>query len=703
MSSQRESSFPLIYAGDAKPPGPLFVASASASNVVSHIELTKTASKSTSGDGTNAAMSTFYNPFESKRIAGGMKKARDILEGEERVISVKFGNKLSIPVEVTNAHLIFEESDVLQLISTALSFTVPPNSNNYMVNFPFTVMRRESSGSMEMAGVIGIKGIECDYTGRVEFIQISIDSSERPNAGISDNIPVPASMYPFVSRSKTAAGDDAETSEPVIQALPPQPALEVRLAESNLPVSRQSIDLKNGALYTSPPFRLYSYSGALKRGHVDRLEMYVSGVAGINQKIFDNAAPSSDLETDDEFLKGVLETKMSVPIKIRVNAAELSLDGINRHDAQQDASNIFRFQIASGYDTTRKLPKLSVLKLKLRYRGSSLPGLQVWRSKEIDIDIVTTQGPHISSVSFLQETKLSHLLRQANSSESPNFDSQAPKPKQEKCFGNCIGGSTSANLCNKEVEILVTVTNESRHAIELSKENSHLGVASCVPIDKLRLRPSLTIKIPMILSRIEVRNKEEILKSIVDEIERSTTITWKSEGDISEGNSGRIRIPRSCLEDLVRKDSSLVSKLVEPPLNFEMLVDDSSSSEGTLHLGRGSPGAKVCAKIKVADWVSEEEKDSHDVIVELVCVQDGNTSTACGLFNWAGKVHRRMQLSSTLFEHNARIIFHRPGIYLVSACAKIVNKSEGEGEGNIMEVWCSPFSRRIVVSETTAQ
>ncbi len=694
--SQSCSNFPLIYADEVKPPGPLFVISASAACVVSEIESVKSVSHAATGDVANPAMSTFYNPFESKRNSGGREKARNILEGEERVVSVKFGNKLSVSVEVTNAQLIFKESESILPVSTPLAFAVPANTSDFTVYFPLTVISRGPQGSADAMGTIHIKGIECECLGQVEFIQLSIDSEDRGYSQLSNNIlPIPTSVYPFAPKTKKSTCDDPESLKALIQAFPSQPTLELRLAESDLPVSKLSAAIKNAALYTSVPLRLFSSGGAFNRGNVEHLEIFVLGSAGINQKIYDSSAPPSENESDDEFLKGWLVTKTSAPLKIRAKPATLSMKGIYGQNTQNDDANTIRFQIASGYDANKKLPSLSTLNFKFRYSGSSRGGLQVWRSKTFVMEITASSGPCISSISFLQEAKISHLIEELCAKE-PSFSTQQT---EEQAYS--VGESVSANLCNTEVGIFVTVTNASDYTVELSREDGYLGEAASVPIDKLLLRPLVNVKIPMTLSRIKVSTKDDIFKNIVDKIQSSAVLVWKTEGSSLEENKGQIRIPRSCLEDLVRRETSLVSKLIEPPLTFEICVDNFSSAEATKDIGLGSPGAKVSAVLKVADWVTEEEKKSNDAVIELVCVHENGTSMSRDLFHWAGKVSHRVKLSSESFAHSARIIFHRPGVYIVTACAKFVDVDKSQNRG--MEMWCAPFSRRIVVSDMMAQ
>ncbi|GAX10720.1 hypothetical protein FisN_14Lh236 [Fistulifera solaris] len=694
--SQGCSNFPLIYANEVKPPGPLFVISASAARVVSQIEGVKSALHVAAGDVANPAMSTFYNPFETKRNAGGRERAKIILEGEERVISVKFGNKLAVPVEATNAQLIFGESEALLPVSTPLAFAVPPNTSDFIVYFPLTVISKRPKDSADAMGTIDIKGIECECLGQVEFIQLSIDAEDRGCSQLSNNIlPIPTSVYPFAPKSKKITGDDPESVKALIQAFPSQPTLELRLAESNLPVSRLSATIINGALYTSVPLRLFSSSGAFTRGNVEGLEIFVSGSGGINQKIFDSSASPSENESDDDFLKEWLVTKTAAPLKVRAKAATLSMKGINGQNAKNDDSNTIRFQIASGYDATKKLPSLSTLNFKFRYSGSSRGGFQVWRTTRFVMEITTSTGPCISSISFLHESKISNLMKEYYAGE-PNLSTQRNEGQEYS-----VGDSVSANICNKEIGILVTVLNASDYTVELTKEDGHLGEAACVPMKKLLVRPLVNVKIPMTLSRISVSRKDDIFKNIVDKIQSSAVVIWKSEGSSLEENKGQIRIPRSCLEELVRKETSLVPKLIEPPLTFKIFLDNSSSAETTKTIGLGSPGAKVSTVIKVADWVTEEEKNSNDVIIELVCVQENGTSISRDHFHWAGKVGNRVKLSSESFEHSARITFHRPGVYIVTACAKFVKIDKSQNRGR--EMWYAPFSRRIVVSDTMAQ
>ena len=53
------------------------------------------------------AMATFYNPFDVKKKSDDIAR---VAEEEERSMSVQFGNRLSIPLEVRRCQLEFNDN-----------------------------------------------------------------------------------------------------------------------------------------------------------------------------------------------------------------------------------------------------------------------------------------------------------------------------------------------------------------------------------------------------------------------------------------------------------------------------------------------------------------------------------------------------------------------------------------------------------------
>ncbi len=95
--------------------------------------------------------------------------------------------------------------------------------------------------------------------------------------------------------------------------------------------------------------------------------------------------------------------------------------------------------------------------------------------------------------------------------------------------------------------------------------------------------------------------------------------------------------------------------------------------------------------------------DKCKVTLEFCCAmkQPGNSSSADGgamPYMWCGQLRRTIDLTNEEDDksHLARIAFFRPGVFVVSACAKV---SSQDAPAGIEESWWAPHARVIRVLE----
>ena len=707
-SSLQLGDFPAIYGDGSESLAPLYVVSANANDPEARLEVDNAKKPDKKDD--EGSMATFFNPFENKRNAGGAGVVTSVAEEEERAISIEFGNRLGVPLEVTRCQLEFSGSDTSRVMATSLSFVLPPKAKAFAIQFPFTVLARSKVGvDVEQGENFEVDRMNLTCLGRSFSLPIKPDPASVLGGGYGC-FPASLAEYPELQKVKKEYDPSMEASFP-IQAYPSQPKLRILFADSHTPVEKLSFELSDGELFTSQPFLLECYAGPSGRGCVEQLEVHVGGIPGLNRKLFDSSAPT-ERQPDDDFLDGIFEKELSSPLKARALAGKLSLDAINgKGDETDTLGSLLRIQIASTHTMTRKLKKDVELTLRFRYRGACNETAQVWRNHEICVRIKRRNGPRITSIAFhpdiLTDSYFSELgeTQKLKASSSAEEELQAREPYDTKDGTGTsklnfrVGQYSSVNVCSGEIGLLVTVSNDTENKIQLSTESGHVRSVAHRKIDHVLLRPSMSVKIPMVLKRFNPFGKESTVDDLVRELISSTLLVWKSlNGKNGEEASGQVRVPPACLKELISKHPSFISKVCDPPCSVELSVDRSISSTSPIAVFSGSPGCEISVRIAIADWVSVDERKKGNVRMELCCIRETKNahqpSPSTNDFVWAGKLRDQANMAETALQHRARIIFCRPGNYIVSACAIITRELSEKGAE---EIWWAPVAQRIAV------
>ncbi len=260
-------------------PPPLDLVSASIVPLESHLTLERTKAVG-SGPKKSGSLSTFFNPYS--------KKSDDhlpvlVAEGEERIILVRFNNKLGISLDVPSCQLEFSSSVDESIEAPPLSFTIPAKSRGFVVRFPFNVVQINRKTKVDETCSVSepfeLLGLRVTVFDRCFFLALSSN-----DAVLSNNqntlIPLPSSVYH--RRGKNKYGN-AKQSSVKIESVPPQPKLLVSFENSFTPLDPSAeipIHLCDGEIFTIPSFRLENDHGSSGEGKLVQLQMYVCGLPG---------------------------------------------------------------------------------------------------------------------------------------------------------------------------------------------------------------------------------------------------------------------------------------------------------------------------------------------------------------------------------------------------------------------------------------
>lgn len=754
---------------------PLEVVSATIIKSESHLllERTKAAGHSSKGN-VSSSMATFFNPYAKnakKKEAADKIQSTLVAEGEERMIVVEFVNKLSVPLEVPFCQLLFEQIGRHAIEAPPLSFTIPAKSKRFSVHFPTIIVASKAddikstvrSGGNDdkedaqiLDEIFDLTGLSVIYHDRITNISFKIGENGKENiqdgktSGFSKHVAPPASVY---QRSKhNFPIKTKEKAQVRIEAVPSQPNLLVAFDKQQQPLDDETqvpVHLSDGEIYTIPALRLENDLGS---GRVERLQIIGVGLPGLaDEVLFDTDAIAAAREAEDDFISSdeegssafeeLMECDGLPPLKMKVNAGELSPKNINDKTEQVGEGSLVTFQIAATHDMGNQLDDGGNVRIRFRYRGPSPnPATEIWRKREVGLRIVRVKGPRISSLTFRsdlswgsayselckslskqkiqwQETpkwQLSRIARRPASS----IDTQAAYMEREiasevihenqhsdSCILGRVGMDPGVHVCSDEVVVLMAVANETNSTIILSNRKGLVGGFEGSPMPTVRITSGVSVKIPVVIPRIERLDAETEVTDIAAELISRTALQWVSEandGDDSENKrrrQGRVRIPTKCLREIIDEHKSFSSRICKSPVAVNVGISQ-DLHDGDVHL---QPGDSLVAHVEasVQDWVPKEVKNELNVTLEFCCsrknpsgdidILHGDTLVP---FVWCGQLRRTIAAEEENMKHKARISFLRTGVFVVSACAKL-SRSGSLAE----EVWWSPHAKVVTVEK----
>lgn len=637
------------------------------------------------------AMATFYNPFENKKDSS--VTAAQVLEGEERAVTISFGNRLALPLDIRQARVEFRGQDKVK--TPALSFRIPPCTGDFSVNFPFTVSKKAMNDDITKESLLEVQGLSVSCLGRNFFIPIdSIHqlSSKRK----SEDAPKFGTPYPYKLIPKTA-DETQKALNPRVEAYPGQPLLQVTFADTGGLAKYISLALSDGEVLTVPEFRLGCSEDSKLKGGIERLEIFLTG--SLSTKLFDSSKGTlfgKDL-TEDEFTEDLFSNDNPVPFKVRATT-EISLDAINGSSDGNDNFCSFGIQIATAHNFGRQFSKDSELFLCFRYRGLANTDAEIWRKSIIHLDVSYMKGPRVSAVTLRPDISSNSFLGLlATNRDTKDDDELVHDVKMDR-----VGMDTFATHCDKHCMVVLTVANETRSHLTISRSEKALFGFSSSPVTETQVLPGVSAKIPILLPRLS-RSPNMSEAEVVHRFVTQTSLVWEMEKTGSAGainTRGRIRIPPPCLAYAVSRHPSFLSQICEPPCSVSLAVNNQLATEESrsIVVSMGTAIGVSCT-VETSSWVPSNLAQTCSLSIEFKCVsQDGNDRVAAECFAWAGKERRTFDLCASQKSHAMKLIFCSPGSYVVSACATISRKGSGSNES-----WWSPMAQIVSVIEMNDQ
>lgn len=365
-------------------PPPLYVTSATVEESEASKSLERIAGHK------KGSMATFFNPYAKK---GGASKALLVAEGEERFMSIKFGNLLSVPLEVPSCQMEFDHDERWRILATSMSFVVPAKANNFAVKFPFTAIAREEGP--EVAADIfedkernnfSMRGLNMTCLGRSSFVPIYEEIDVSRTLAKMKSLPDPASAYPRLPKKKVKQNEEKVKLQ--FEIVPSQPRLMISTASAGSFVEDDntiSVYLSDGEIFITEPFFLENHvsTNGSQYGMMERLQIIAVGLSGHREDIlFDSEPEEPKVET-----KNRVKKPPESELKMKALCDELSLEAVNDASKRREKGNKVTFQILAAHEFASQLAGGRNVKIRFRYRGKSPAGTEIWRKREIVLKV----------------------------------------------------------------------------------------------------------------------------------------------------------------------------------------------------------------------------------------------------------------------------------------------------------------------------
>jgi hypothetical protein len=687
---------------------PVYVSSDMVIDNESNLALERFVTKS-KDDADKGAMATFFNPYEKAKDV----KMIIVAEEEERTMTIQFGNRLCIPLEVQRCKLIFKEDVNDRVKASALSFVLPSKVCSFVVHFPFSVLADSPANLSEaVSNEFEVAGIELTFLGRVHFIPVyAANGDAAVLSSRAPEVPSPVSIYPLRVATKRPS-TVGEPSKPHFEVCPSQPRLQVLFEKSSAPVesvATYSISLADGEMFTLPSLQLKNYSGPTLRGKIERLQILVVDLPGLPEtKLFDTDGGHE--KSGEAFSKQKNGEHGSVPIRLCALASSLSLDDINSGQICS-AGTFVTFQISAANNMKQLMPDGATFRLRFRYRGVASPGSEVWRKHEITYRVTCITGPRISSMEFRPElssfssySDMCHSFAARQALTPTNIETEKNKVVNEidcnKMFR--VGLDKGMHVASREIGFILTIANETKSEISLSRDDGPVGGFQNYPIQSMQVHSGVSAKIPVVIPRISRTAGDGSPLDLTTEIVSKTRLFWaiESSDGTSERAEGQLRIPRDALDEIVSTHPSFVQQVCEAPCTIVLHVGGSVVSGAPSSAPLGSV-VDLQAEANVAEWVPKDIVSKCSLTLEFACIRERDTDMIHGKQSsrdhiWAGKLMQKYRMDAKDLKHTARIVFTNPGRYCVSACARIVHDDAVQG---VEEIWWAPVSSSFVVDQ----
>ena len=767
-------------------PPPLQIRSVSVVKSESHLLLERTKAAGFAAKSVGMSMATFFNPYASKK-SDSATQTTTVAEGEERTVAVQFENLLSVALHVPSCQLVFDPYGAQRIEAAPLSFTIPPKSKDSGVNFPFIVLpatMNKGGEKKQDIDVFQLLGLRVTCFNRCYFIYFDEAAKE---SFVSGHIPDSASFYQLLKSKKTCKRDNSASVR--VESVPAQPNLLVSFTTSETPLEDNAVvpvQLSDGEIFTIPPFRLQTDFGASGQGKIERLQLIAAGLPGLQEEVlFDTdglAANNEDMlvmdnyvmEEEDDF-EELMETDGLPPLRMKVLTEDLNLQSINDKNKAQEGT-VVTFQIAAAHDMGSQLANGGNVRIRFRYRGPSPnEATEIWRRREVSLRIVRVKGPRISSLSFRPDlswgsafSELSHSLAQQRRrfEALPMLESEkhaqrlaalqsAGKSASQRTLAagdasvnteddeldlsilERIGTDASTNVSGDEAVVLMAVANETNSTIILSNRMGRVGGFEGSPMPTIRVTSGVSVKIPVVIQRIDRSDEKGEVADIVAELISRTALQWESvvvEGETNKRvRQGRVRIPSRCLREIIEEHGSFASRICQAPINLNVDIGRPTDDAETLIGPGGFVHATVDLTVKgesctslalnndfvqetaktneiflwfiptyMSDWAPSDAISRCTLTLEFCCARKDSGGSrgvseedSTPAYVWCGQLRRTFQgkeCKSQTMIHRVKLTFLQTGVFAVSACVKISAAGSKEEE-----VWWAPRAETVVV------
>ena len=749
--------------GDPVVPPPLGIVSVAVVPSESHLLLQrfKAGGKSTKG----GSMATFYNPYDKKKEADKKIQITLVAEGEERELTIEFSNRLAVPLDVPSCQIEFGNGNSDRIKAPALSFVVPPKAKKFAVQFPFIVMNTDHTNDSEdgsanvdespQPDMFDIKGLRVTCLSRSYFIPLT-----KYKESAARQVPDPASVYE--RRAQYDRARHEEMVKPRLEVVPAQPKLHMEFAASGTDIAdgmTVPIHLSDGEVFTLPSFRIYNDFGPTGLGTIKRLQIIGAGLPGTPDEIlFDTDMLTNDdrekdvfFESYDEDSEKDMDSESMPPLKMKVLSDGLSLVSINDRGQSRGKESIVKFQMVASHDFGNHIGKCGNVRLRVRYRGASAdPAAEIWRKTEVHLHVVRLKGPRISSLAFRPDlswgsaySELSKALAEQKAEYDANkkawkmtSDDDASsdggaKVNVETSIVARVGLDSGVHVSSRDVALVMSVANETDSTIVLSNRKGMVGGFDVSPMPTVKIPSGVSAKIPLVIPRVRrVNDDDGCATDIVADLVSQLGLQWETLRDEQIGSSdvkgvsrkirqGQIRIPSSCLREIIKDNQSFASRICEPPVSIQVNVGRKDFEQHLLVSAGSSVDTFVDVKtagkswaaqstvqmlmmlhadvlfhvlLQWPDWVPADVAAKCRITLEF-CAARKEKPTERGSFVWCGLVRRTMRLNDAEKSHRARVVFLKDGEYVISACARLTN-DEGNGAE---ETWWAPIAENVVV------
>ena len=199
-----------------------------------------------------------------------------------------------------------------------------------------------------------------------------------------------------------------------------------------------------------------------------------------------------------------------------------------------------------------------------------------------------------------------------------------------------VGRDAGVHVSADEIVVLMAVANETNSTIVLSNRKGRVGGFEGSPMPTVRVTSGVSVKIPVVIQRIERLDEEGQVVDIAAELISRTALQWESAvAETSPGDSttnasgpnsnlekvesgslaltssstskarhGRVRIPSRCLREIIEEHKSFASRICKAPIHIRFDIGVSSSDKKLRNSGemgkiQVSPGVFIDTKVDV--------------------------------------------------------------------------------------------------------